>query len=168
MHYHGPQGIVLKGAGRPYHYAWNWILPNHPFDSPTYYRVDINVTKSGGVTKHYSPIWYISQANLPLWYGFWIAMAGLLYAISIRKEFETAVFIMTGIILNYTPWLVISMLVHRTGFNYYMIYTLPFIALGIGFTWKLLPKRIGTTLLLVNLLLALIFFLWFFPIRPIG
>jgi hypothetical protein len=77
-----------------------------------------------------------------------------------------ALFILSGIILNYVPWLTLSILVRRIGFNYYMIYTLPFIAMGLAFAWKLPPQRIGKIAMLLNLLLALGFFVWFFPVRP--
>jgi 4-amino-4-deoxy-L-arabinose transferase-like glycosyltransferase len=163
--YHGPQGLVLNQTYAPYQYAWNWILPNDPFNSPTYYRVDVDVA-TGGIFKHYSPVWYYSQANLPLWYGIWIAIAGLSYAIKTRKEMGTASFMLMGIVSNYLPWVAMSLLVRRIGFNYYMIYTLPFIALGLAFTWKLLPTNIGLKLLSLNLLLAIAFFIWFFPVHP--
>jgi 4-amino-4-deoxy-L-arabinose transferase-like glycosyltransferase len=163
--YHGPNGIVLNASYEPYQYAWNWILPVDPFNVPTYFRVDVAVA-SGGVSQDYTPIWYISQGNLSLWYGFWPAMAGLIYAMARKKESATAVFIASGIILNFAPWVALSILVRRIGFNYYMIYTLPFIALGLAFTWRLLPEKYGKLALAVNVLLSLVFFLWFFPVKP--
>jgi hypothetical protein len=32
--------------------------------------------------------------------------------------------------------------------------------------WKLLPERIGKVALFLNVLLALAFFIWFFPVHP--
>jgi dolichyl-phosphate-mannose--protein O-mannosyl transferase len=208
-HYHGPQGIVINESYAPYQFAWNWILPfdpvpygryiqpPDPFNSPTYYRVDVDITTDGATT-HYTPIWYQAQANLALWYGFWPALVALGYGLIPRKPEEenaaphkdpsddrtheqstiphisqaglgtrgVALFILSGIILNYVPWLTLSILVRRIGFNYYMIYTLPFIAMGLAFAWKLLPQRIGKIAMLLNLLLALGFFVWFFPVHP--
>ena len=165
--YHGPNGIVLNASYEPYQYAWNWILPVDPFNVPTYYRVDVTVT-TGSITQDYAPIWYAAQPNLSLWYGFWPAIAGLVYAIARKKEESaTAVLILSGIILNFAPWVALSLLVRRIGFNYYMIWTLPFIALGLAFTWKLLPARYGKIALAVNVLVSLAFFLWFFPVRPL-
>lgn len=163
--YHGPQGLVINESYAPYQYAWNWILPVGPFNSPTYFRVDVTVTTDGTV-KHYTPIWYISQANLALWYGIWPSIIGLEYAFEKRKEWETALFIATGIGFNYVPWVVLSLLVRRIGFNYYMIYTLPFVALGLAFTWRLLPAKYGTKVLALNVLAALAFFITFFPVHP--
>jgi dolichyl-phosphate-mannose--protein O-mannosyl transferase len=83
-----------------------------------------------------------------------------------RDTRATAIFILSGLILNYAPWLALSILIRRIGFNYYMIYTLPFVALGVAFTWKLLPKRLGKSVLALNVLLALAFFLYYFPVHP--
>ena len=163
--YHGPNGIVLNAPYEPYQYAWNWILPVQPFNVPTYFRVDV-VVSSGTGTQDYTPILYLAQPNLSLWYGIWPAMVGLAYAIAKRKEISTAVFIASGIVLNFAPWVVLSFVVRRIGFNYYMIWTLPFIALGLGFTWRLLPPKYGKIALAVNVLLSLLFFLWFFPVKP--
>jgi len=163
--YHGPKGIVINETYAPYQYAWNWILPiDDPFSSPTYYRVDVTVS-NGTVTKHYTPIWYRAQANLPLWYGVFPAFIGLIYALIRRKETGTAVFALSGIILNYAPWVAMSLLVRRIGFNYYMIWTLPFIALGLAFSWKQLG-RYGKAALALNVLACLAFFVAFFPVKP--
>lgn len=164
--YHGPEGIVTNASYTPYSYAWNWIIPNDPFNSPTYYRVDVTA-RTGDVVMRFIPIWYRSQANLALWYGIWPAVVGLLYVLFKGKEGkDEAFFMLSGILLNYMPWVMLSILTHRMGFNYYMIYTLPFIALGLASTWKLLPKTIGTKILVANILLAAAFFIWFFPVRP--
>jgi 4-amino-4-deoxy-L-arabinose transferase-like glycosyltransferase len=203
--YHGPGGIIINEPYAPYQYAWNWILPfdpvpqngtyqtPDPFSSPTYFRVDVAVS-TGGVTNHYTPIWYHAQANLALWYAFWPALIGLVYALYSRKKTgqevivgkptreeslnehtgesetndvrATSLFILSGMLLNFAPWLALSILVRRIGFNYYMIYTLPFVALGVVFTWKLLPERMGKIVLFLNVLLALGFFIWFFPVHP--
>jgi 4-amino-4-deoxy-L-arabinose transferase-like glycosyltransferase len=183
-HYHGPEGLVINESYAPYQYPWNWVLPfdpvpqngtfrqPDPFNSPTYFRVDVQVS-AGGPGKHYIPMWYRAQANLPVWYGFWPALVGCIYVLFRRKPSEqtgkdrgVALFSLVGILLNFVPWIVLSVLVRRIGFNYYMIYTLPFIALGVCFAWKQLPEKYGKKILFLNVLLALLFFWWFFPIRP--
>lgn len=173
--YHGPQGLVINEPYRAYQYAWNWISPigigpnssiaPDLFDSPTYFRLDVEVTKGPAVT-HYIPIWYRAQANPALWYGIWPALIALAWAFFRKQEKLDALFVTTGILLNYVPWLVLSVAVRRIGFNYYMIYTLPFIALGVCFAWKQLPEKYGKKILFLNVLLALLFFWWFFPICP--
>jgi hypothetical protein len=156
-----------------------------PFSAPTYFRVDVAVTTGGQQPVHYTPIWYHAQGNLALWYAFWPALIGLVYVLyrgKTRRGVEsvtehasevgakdlraTSLFILSGMILNYLPWLSLSLLVRRIGFNYYMIYTLPFVALGVVLAWKLLPERIGKVALFLNVLLALAFFIWFFPVHP--
>lgn len=164
-HYHGPEGIVLETPYEPYDSAWNWILPTDPFNSPTYYGISVLESTANGV-QEYSPILYVAQANLALWYGIWPAIAGVLVAFWRRKEWLTALFAGVGIASNFLPWLVISLLTRRIGFNYYMIYTLPYVALGLVFTWRMLPPRIGKIMLAANLLASLAFFIWFFPVHP--
>jgi 4-amino-4-deoxy-L-arabinose transferase-like glycosyltransferase len=175
-HYHGPEGMnFLNETYAPYLYAWNWILPVDvapnlqvkfdPFNSPLYYSVGVDVTR-GTVQTHYIPIWYRAQANLALWWGIWPSIAGLAWAFKRKKERLTALFLTVGIVGNFTPWLTLSVLVRRIGFNYYMIYTLPFVALALAFTWKQLPERYSTKVLALNVLAALAFFLYFFPVRP--
>ena len=170
--YHGPTGMNFPNETyAPWDYAWNWIMPCdpvnqtcQPLNSPTYYRVDVNVG-ANGVTNHYTPIWYQAQANLAVWYGFIPALIGLSYALVKRKETENALFMLSGMVLTYAPWLVISLVVKRIGFNYYFLYVLPFVALGMVFTWKQLGKY-GKPVLLINILMALWFFLAYFPIHP--
>ena len=173
--YHGPQGMIINETYRPYQYAWNWVLPIDvhpnlqvgfdPFNSPTYYRVDVAVSQ-GSIVNHYIPIWYQAQANLALWYAIWPAIVGLAWAFIKKRERLTALLLAVGIAANFSPWLALSILVRRIGFNYYMIYTLPFIALAAAFTWRELPEKYGGKVLALNLLVALVFFLYFFPVHP--
>ena len=172
VNYHGPNGLVINTPYAPYDYAWNWILPCdpinqtcQPFNSPTYFRVDVDVSVNG-VATHYVPMWYNSQANLAVWYGFIPALIALGYAIRKRKEWETATLIVVGMLANFVPWVVLSAVVRRIGFNYYFIYTLPFVALGLAYMWRMLPAKYGKPLLALNVFAALAFFLWFFPVRP--
>ena len=177
--YHGPNGLVINQTYESYDYAWNWILPIHfgpkggnvnatiadLFNSPSYYRVDVDVSTAAGVT-HYIPIWYDAQANLALWYMIWPGLVALLIALKRRYEVANVTFILVGIFSNYIPWLVLSIAVRRIGFNYYMIYTLPFVALAAAFFWKILPPRYGKTGLVLNVAAAALFFITFFPVRP--
>ena len=172
LHYH--TSFQLNESYAPYDYAYNWISPialngNHSlimFNTAYYYRLDVFVTYNG-TTTDYAPIWYQEQGNLALWYGIWPAMGFLIYGL-IRKPQDrpTALFIMTGILATYLPWVVYNLIGNLFQFNYYMIWSLPFIAMGLAFAWKQLPKKYGTTVLALNVTLAFVFFLWFFPIRP--
>ncbi len=157
--------LGLNASDEPFFHPLLWILPVDPFNSPTYFSTSY-ITTSGGIRTQYIPIWYRPQASLPLWYGIWLVAAAVAFAFTRRKEVETAFFIAVGIASNYLPWAILDMISHKIGFNYYMIYTLPFIALGLGFTFKML--RWGKALLAVYVLAGLAFFLWFFPVRPFG
>lgn len=168
LNYHGPQGIVLnETAAHAYEHPLFWILPVDPFDSATYYSVAVTVA-AGNAVNEYIPIWYRAQPNLPLWYGIWPAALGLALAFIRRKQWETALFMAVGIGSNYLPWLILDMLVRRIGFNYYYIYTLPFIALGLVFAIKMLPTNRAKIILASYVIAELVFFIWFFPVRPIG
>jgi hypothetical protein len=79
----------------------------------------------------------------------------------------TAIFILSELIPNYAPWLALSILVRRIGFNYYMIYTLPFVALAAAFFWRQLPPRYGKLGLALNLIAAGLFSQPFYP-TPAG
>jgi dolichyl-phosphate-mannose--protein O-mannosyl transferase len=136
------------------------------FDTATYYNVAVTVT-TDGQAKQYIPIWYRAMGNPVVWYGIWPALVALVLALKRRQEVLPAVFILTGILVNYLPNVALSIVTRRMGFNYFMIYVLPFVALGIAFAWKyLLPKEYGRQVLALNVLLALMFFLLFFPVRP--
>ncbi len=162
--YHGPSGMDFPNRPyEPYDYAWNWILPVDPFNSPTYYRVDVAVS-AGDVTKPSTTVWYTRTANLAVWYSFWIGLAGLCLMLIKKRETITTLFLGVGVAANYLPWIALSILFNRIGFNYYMIWTLPFIALTSAFTWR--QFKYGKAAMILQILLALAFFLYFFPIHP--
>jgi hypothetical protein len=165
--YHGPHGIVLndENTSRAYEHPLLWILPVDPLDSAYYFLVNVTVT-TGNVVTHYAPIWYRAQGNLPLWYGIWPAAIGLAIAFLRRKESETAFFIAMGIASNYLPSVILDELTRRIGFNYYMLYVLPFNALGLAFTIKMIPGMTAKLVLGLYLFTELVFFIWFFPVRP--
>jgi len=172
LNYH--TSFQMNESYAPYDYAYNWISPidlngNHSlimFNNAFYYRLDVFVFY-GGKTVDYTPIWYQEQGNLALWYGIWPALGFLIYEL-IRKpqERSTAVLIMSGILANYLPWFFYNFTGRLFQFNYYMIWSLPFIAMGLAYAWKQLPAKYGKDVLALNVFLALLFFLWFFPIRP--
>jgi 4-amino-4-deoxy-L-arabinose transferase-like glycosyltransferase len=157
----------------PYRYAYNWISPidlngNHSlimFNTSFYYRLDV-FGSNRGVTLDYTPIWYQEQGNLALWYGIWPAMGFLVYALIAKPQNrQTAVFILSGILVNYLPWVFWTLSGRLFEFSYYMIWSLPFIAMGLAFAWKQLPEKYGKDVLALNVFLAFLFFIWFFPIR---
>lgn len=177
MRYHGwtgEGGITISEAYRAYQYAWNWILPIHispdrhvtfdPLDAPTYFRVDVDVSGPEG-TAHYVPVWYQAVPNPFLWYGLWLGVVGLALCVWRREELGAVTFITSSFLLNYLPWVAISLTARRIGFNYYMIYALPFAALAIALFWKKMPGY-GKVGLAMQVLLSLVYFISVFPVRP--
>ena len=172
-------GIVIHEPYAPYQFAWNWVLPfdpfpfngsyhaPDPFNSATYYRVDVNITSSTG-SQHLIPVWYNAQPNLPVWYGFWAALVASGYALVKRREVEAAVLILSGILLTFVPSLILSTVTRRLGFDYYFLYVLPFVTFGLAYAWKMLPEKYGKTVFVINIIAALAFFIWFFPVRPLS
>jgi hypothetical protein len=174
LNYHTSFNPAASESYAPYRYAYNWISPIDlngnwsliMFKSAWYYRLDVFVTYNG-TTVDTTPIFYQEQGNLALWYGIWPAMGLLVYEL-IRKpqERSTAIFMTTGILATYLPWVIWTISGRLFEFDYYMVWSLPFIAMGLGYAWKHLPAKHGKDVLLLNVFLALLFFLWFFPIRP--
>ena len=165
--YHGPHGIVINESYAPYQYAWNWILPNDPYNVPVYYRIDV-ATSTGSVSTDYIPVWYRAQPDVLLWDSFIPVMVGLIWLTAKRvprTERAFPLFILSGLILNFAPWVLLSILVRRIGFNYYFIWTLPFVVLGLIYCLKATPKPlVRRSLIVIYALYAIASFLWFFPV----
>jgi hypothetical protein len=75
-------------------------------------------------------------------------------------------FLICWIIGTYLPWVALGLAMRKIGFNYYMIYTVPALCLGIPYFWQKLnisetSKTIGLT---IHLIATILFFLYFFPI----
>jgi len=168
-HYHGPTGMVIPTSTQPWTYPWNWILPTAPWDAPTYFRVDVAVS-AGAESKHYIPIWYLAQPNLFLWYSFIPVIAGLvwLWRRQPTKHPQIA-FVLAGLLVNFLPWVISRLLWERLGFNYYMIWALPYVACGLAMVCSNLPPRfakVGKLIMIIGVIYSVASFIWFFPVRP--
>ncbi len=110
--YHGPQGMVIKANVDSFDFAWNWIQPvqfsrngsvyplSYMFNSPTYFRVDVDVTATGpeGTTvKHYQPIWYRAQPNVFFWFSTIPVLASLVYGMLKRRNVVFGSFVLAGL-----------------------------------------------------------------------
>lgn len=174
----GPGAYVnAGGAYRPYKDPLAWILPvvihngtlqNALFVVDSYLTTNVTVAVNGVVTSSYLIHYYTYQDNPAVWYGFLPAVVGCCYALYRRKEVEVALYCLGGAVASYAPWLALGIFDStRTGFNFYYIYTLPFVALGFTFFFKQLPSKYGKPLMALDLLIAFIFFIWFFPTHGI-
>ena len=170
----GPGAYVTAGgAYRPYKDPLSWIFPfvihngtiqNAFFVVDSYLTTNVTTSVNGVPVSSYLIHTYTYQDNPAVWYGFLPGVIGCSYALYKKKETEAAVYCLSGAVANYAPWLALGVFDStRLGFNFYYIYTLPFVAMGYTFFFKQLPPRYGKPLMVLNLLVALAFFVWFFP-----
>jgi len=75
-------------------------------------------------------------------------------------------FLLSWITGTYIPWVLLGLAMRKIGFNYYMIYTVPALCLGIPFFWQKLniSEKSRTIGLFIHLAVTVLFFLYFFPI----
>lgn len=137
---------------------WTWILPiGDIFNSPRYLTVTVS---SGNVSR--LVINWVSQITPFIAY-----MLIPVLALTLWKHKERfSKFYISWIASTYLPWLFIGAFIQRMTFNYYFIYTIPAVCLGIPFFWKNLNisdkmRLIGLSL---HLLLTILFFFAFFPV----
>jgi hypothetical protein len=174
----GPGAYATAGgAYRPYKDPLSWIEPfvvhNGTIQSAfwvvdSYLTTNVTTSVNGVVASSYLIHYYSYQDNPAVWYGFIPCVAVCAYALYKRKETEAAFYMLSGAVANYAPWLALGIFDStRMGFNFYGIYTLPFSAMGFTFFFKTLPPKYGKPLMALDLLIAAIFFLWFFPTHGI-
>ena len=89
-----------------------------------------------------------------------------LWNLAKKKDRQLSLFYIAWITATYLPWLIFGIFVQRMTFNYYFIYTIPALALGIPYLWDNLPlssknKKIG---LLAHLAVTVAFFFVFYPV----
>ncbi len=170
----GPGAYVnAGGAYRPYKDPLSWIEPfviyngtiqNAFWVTDSYLTTNVTTTANGVVISSYLIHYYTYQDNPAVWYGFIPCVIACSYALYKKKETEFAAYCLAGAVINYAPWLLLGIFDStRTGFNFYYIYTLPFSAMGFTFFFKSLPPKYGKPLMVLDLLIAAAFFIWFFP-----
>lgn len=148
-----------------YRPPWGWVLPlTNIFNSPHYLSVSVTV---GSVTR--KTIDWVSQINPLISYAF-VPLLFLCIADFVkRKGRELDYLFLTWGLVAYMPW-VLDQLVSRMTFNYYFLYTIPVICLGLGWGYSRLAPRITNRylrygLILMHLAAVIVFFLYFFPLN---
>jgi len=162
--YHGGMMANLNMTYVSYEKPWNWILPldlDGVFDRPVYYAVKVTAGE-----KVFYPVDYQAQATLPIWYFTLPALGLAVYDIATKKRRKLGVFLLAMLTCTGISWIGIELLKHSTGFNYYFIYAVPFVCLGIAHFWKTVQERqiLKISGVSCHLLLTLLFFLVYFPI----
>jgi 4-amino-4-deoxy-L-arabinose transferase-like glycosyltransferase len=141
---------------------WSWILPiGDIFNSPHYFSVAVT---SGDVTKTITD--YVSQITPTIAYMLIPILAIALWNLAKKKDTQLSLFYIAWITATYLPWLLFGIFVQRMTFNYYFIYTIPALALGIPYFWSSLPlsEKTKKIALIIHLGLTVVFFAAFFPV----
>jgi len=136
---------------------WSWVGPFGPnwSNPPTY----LTTVVSFGDKKDYI-INYRAQSTYPIW---WMTLPILGLALLKRKETESKFFLGT-LAGTYISWVAWELPRRYIPFNHYMMFAIPFLCLGIPWFWsKTLPKY-QNQIMMVQLLLTIAMFIYFFPI----
>jgi len=148
----------------------NWVLPislpqnanslgwinEKPFDD-TYGGV-LHIGKVFGIEWRGDP-------NQSLWIiGFWSTLGLITYGI-LKKRDKTTLFLISGIISMYVPYLLLQF-TGRVMFPYYFILTVPFISLGVVLTMdKIKHDKLRFITKTVFLMTVFGWFAFFFPLK---
>jgi len=168
--YHGDYMKDLNITAGAFQKPWNWIAPfdvNGIFDHPVYFQVKVSTTTGENVKTYYSINWR-GQGTLPIWYAFWLVVPMALYTIINKKteEKNISLFLLAWIFSTFGGFVAIELIKNCTGFNYYFIYTVPALCLGIPYFWSKLKvsKKTKDIGIIIYILATLCFFMYYFPI----
>ena len=164
MTYHTEWMVDLNNTYRAYNKPWNWIAPfdiEGIFDHPIYFQVSVTAG-----AKQYNSMSYRGQGTLPIWYSVWLVVPMAIYSLVKGKEKKLSLFLLGWITSTFGGFVVLELLRNSTGFNYYFIYTVPALCLGIPYFWKQLNLSKNKTAigLSIHLVATLCFFIYYFPI----
>ena len=141
---------------------WTWILPiGDIFNSPVYFGI---VATVGDVSKKL--VTWTSQISPMIEYML-VPLFIFSVIMLIRKKDVTkqGILSIAWILSAYMPWLILGLFIQRMTFNYYFIYTIPSLALGIPYMWSTIKsERIRDVCLILHLILTIVFFFMFFPV----
>ncbi len=149
---------------------WSWVLPiGDVFNSPHYLTTAVTTT-AGSVSVTRTLIDWVSQVNPFVEYMlFPIIFLGIINWLMNRRNEDDRLMILSvsWMLTAYMPWLFLGLFVQRMTFNYYILYTIPAIALGIPYFWRSMPvpDKYKYILVGVHLLLTATFFLGFYPVN---
>ena len=154
---------------------WMWILP-FDINPQQYYVTTVTITTTGPNNtlisqKELHPIDYLGIGNLVIWYSIWIIVPVLAVKVISKKVTPLDGFIGTWIFGTYGPSLFEYFAFHRVEYPFYFVNVDPALALGIPMVISfLVPDSIKLQRLLMLLWLsaAVVFFILFFPVHPLG
>lgn len=154
---------------------WMWILPLN-INPQQYYVTTVTVTTTGQndtviSQKLLHPIDYLGIGNLILWYSIWVIVPVLAFKVISKRITKLDTLIGTWIFGTYGPTLFEYLFLHRVVYPFYFVNVDPALALGVPMVvGYLLPEktRLQRVLMLLWLSAAVVFFVLFFPIHPLG
>lgn len=154
---------AINANASDYRPPWGWILPaDNTFNPPPYLVVAVT---AGGITK--IAINWVSIVSPPIAFMY-IPLLGIAIALLLkRRNTELAGLVAVWSIVAYVPWLLLGLFVQRMTFNYYFIYTVPALCLGIPMFWDALPLKRNTkiAMLITQLTSAAVWFIMYYPIN---
>lgn len=169
----------LVGCGSTNHwncYPWRWILPLN-IGPMGYYvtTVTVKTTASNGTlisTQYLHPVDWQGIGNLVVWYSIWIIVPVLVAkVIYSHKVNEIDALIGCWIAATYLPRFYISLVLHRVEYAFYFINVDPGLSLGIPMVITFIATdrlKLQRVLMAVWFAAAIIFFILFFPVHPLG
>jgi len=164
--YHGTLMTNLNSSIYGFEKPWNWIFPaglNEILVHPTYFAVKVQAGD-----KIFYPINYQAQATLPIWYSVWMVLPMAIYQLLRREDKKLSVMLLAWFVSTYGGFTILELMKHSTGFNYYFIYTVPMLCLGIANFWKnVRNEKFRLAGMSFHLFATFLFFLWYFPIGVI-
>lgn len=159
-----PNVVTPESNFRP---PWSWIFPvGNILNSPQYLVIAVS---TGNTSKIF--VNWVSQITPTVEYILVPTLLTLCYR-SIKKTKlqnttgKISLLFLCWILIAYVPWLIEGIFIQRFTFNYYILYTIPILALSIPVFWDTLPlsettKKEG---LFLHLTLTVLIFLYFYPV----
>jgi predicted membrane-bound dolichyl-phosphate-mannose-protein mannosyltransferase len=153
------------GVGSQYRPPWSWVLPIGNSLNPEHYYTATGIDWVSEVTP------FVEYFLLPI-----VAVA-LFIIVRKKGRDKLAILLMSWICACYIPLLLIGIIIRNWTYeNFYIIYTIPALALGIPYVWSNLIKSSNLVkseekvkaILFIQLVSTLIWLLYFFPIPLIG
>lgn len=140
-----------------------------------YYSIGVAVTTTFGngqqVVSVYHSIDWLGIGNLVIWYSIWIIVPVLAVKVLRRNVTSFDALIGCWIAATYLPWFYISLVLHRVEYAFYFINVDPGLALGIPMVLTFIaPDNVKLQRALMALWFgaAVLFFVLYFPVHPLG
>lgn len=154
----------------PTNYPYSWVLPiplPENANSLGWVKEDLFDETYSGVL-HVGKVFGIEwrgDPNQPLWIiGFWSSVGLVAYGI-IKQRDKTTLFLASGIITMYVPYLILQF-TGRVMFPYYFILTVPFLSFGVVLALdKIKNHTIRFVSKAVFLFIVIIWFVYFYPLK---